>query len=176
VPTVADDPLQLDQGTIALWFQADSLGGTKGLLSKDAGGYGDGGHLMLYLDGGQVALRMQDTGTTYTLHSGAGTVQAGAATHVAFSFGDGGARLYLDGVLVGSDPYTGGLAGNLEPLLLGALGWKSNPGAGDNLEGFFAGVIDEVAIFGAQLDAASIAQLYDAGLGALIDDGTTLAA
>ena len=60
------------------------------------------------------------------------------------------------------------------------IAWVSSDGAADNLEAFFDGVIDEVAVFDQALGAQQIAALYDAGvpggLQNLVDDGSTAAA
>jgi acyl-CoA thioesterase-1 len=178
-PTLVADPLQLDQGTISLWVAADDTDGRQGLLSRDSDGLGDG-HMSLYLDGSAVVLQLQDSATTYSLSSGPSGLQAGDPAHIAFSFGAGGARLYLDGQQVDSDPYAGGLAGNEQPLVIGALAWASSAGAADNLEAFFDGVIDEVAVFDQALSAQQVAALYDAGVASpalsLVDDGSAQAA
>ncbi len=181
VPTVGDpvaDPFQLTAGTFALWFQPDHLSGQQGLLSRDAGGYGDGGHMTLYLDGGGVNLRLQDTSMTHQLASARDAVRVGEPNHVAFSFGSEGAKLYLNGLLVDADGYAGGLAGNTEPLVVGALAWGSGTGQANNLQGFFDGVIDEIAVFDRVLDTDTVLALYDAGVGAgggldtLVDNGS----
>lgn len=83
------------------------------------------------------------------------------------TFGSGGLELYLDGALVASNSYTGGLIGNEEPLVIGARSWKSNAGLADNLEGFFQGTIDELAIFDVALDSGTIATLHAAGAATL---------
>jgi hypothetical protein len=166
-PDSAGDPLQLADGTISLWFAADDLTGQQGLLSKDAGNFGDGGHISIGLDGNALNLRLQSTAASYELTSGTGAVTVGDAHHIAVTFGGTGLKLYLDGTLVASDGYTGGLVGNEEPLVLGARTWKSNAGLADNLEGFFDGTIDELAIFDVALDANTIAGLHDAGAASL---------
>jgi lysophospholipase L1-like esterase len=178
--TVVADPFQLDQGTMTLWVAADHTSGLQGLLSRDSQGYDGGGHMSLYLEGGDVVLRLQDTDTTYYLRSGPNALQAGDPTQIAFSFGPDGARLYLNGQEVDRDGYGGGLSGNEEPLVIGALAWLSSDRAADNLEAFFDGVIDEVAVFDQALTAQQIAGLYDAGVGSavqnLVDDGGAQAA
>jgi hypothetical protein len=177
--TLVADPLQLDQGTISLWVAADDTDGRQGLLSRDLQGLGDG-HMSLYLEGGTVVLQLQDSATIYSLSSGPNGLQAGDPAHIAFSFGAGGTRLYLDGQEVDSDPYAGGLAGNEQPLVIGALAWASSAGAADNLEAFFDGVIDEVAMFDQALSAQQVAALYDARVASptlnLVEDGSAQAA
>lgn len=176
-PTVTTDPLRIAEGTVSLWLQADDTSGRQGLLSKDASGYGDGGHMGLYLDGSELALRLQTTSETVTLHSGANAVLANEPTHVAFSFDEGGARLYLDDVLVDSASFAfdGGLTANANPLVIGAMNWRSSEGSTDNLDSFFAGKIDEVAVFDQVLPQATIASFHDTGLETLVDPGPAIA-
>jgi hypothetical protein len=50
----------LDQGAVVLDFTADRLNGDQGLISKDAKGFGNGGHLAIWLDEGKVVARLQD--------------------------------------------------------------------------------------------------------------------
>jgi hypothetical protein len=153
----------LDQGVVVLDFTADRLKGAQGLLSKDAKGYLDGGHLTIWLDGGKVVVRLQDKKSDYVVQSPSNTVKRGVPTRLALAFGPGGMKLYVDGKMVGSNAYQGGLQGNQEPLVIGARDWKSSPGAADNLEAFFAGTIGALALYGRSLDAPAIAALGPAG-------------
>lgn len=157
------DPLALAQGTVSLWFAADDLSGRQGLLSKDAAGYGEGGDVSLYLEGDQLVLRLQDADSSHVLRSAEGAVTAGEAHHVAFTFGAGGAGLWLDGAEVARSAYTGGLESNGEPLVLGALAWSSDRGTLSEIGDHFDGRLDEVAVFDGQLTHEAIALL--AGLG-----------
>jgi hypothetical protein len=64
--------------------------------------------------------------------------------------------------------------------VIGALAWASSASAADNLEAFFGGVIDEVAVFDQALSAQQVAALYDAGVASptlnLVEDGSAQAA
>lgn len=153
----------LDSGTLQLWFNTDSAGQTQTLFSKDADRFGTGGHLSGWLEDGEVIIRLQSEGESHTIRAGA--IQAGEWTHLAFSWGEGGMALYLDGVLVGTDRYTGGLAGNQEPLVFGASQRRSSEKTADNLEDFFDGRIDEISLHDEALTASEIAAL------AAVEDG-----
>jgi Concanavalin A-like lectin/glucanases superfamily len=153
----------LEQGVVVLDFTADRLKGAQGLLSKDAKGNLDGGHLTIWLDEGKVVVRLQDQKSEYVVQSPAKTVKKGVPTRLALAFGPGGVKLYVDGNVAGSHAYQGGLQGNQEPLVIGARDWKSSPGAADNLEAFFAGTIGALALYGRSLDAPAIAALGPAG-------------
>jgi hypothetical protein len=150
-----DASLELDQGTVALTFTADQVSGTQCLFSKDSKGFDDGGHLSIWLTDGQVVARLQDTSKSYKLSSDPGAIKAGAASQVAVSFGDEGFRLYVGEELVAQSHYTGGIAQNSEPIVLGASAAQSSDGKADNLKHFFGGTISELAVYDEQLHANS---------------------
>jgi Ca2+-binding RTX toxin-like protein len=110
------------------------------------------GDIEIQLVGNQVAVGMQNASTTFGVQGG--TVTRSEATHVVFKFGAAGMELYVDGALVGSNPFTGGLIGNLEELGIGAR-------ADGTLA--FDGVIDEVAVYDRALTVGEIQQLFDGG-------------
>ena len=150
-------------GTLVLDFTADRLKGVQGLLSKDAKGFVDGGHLGIWLDEGTVVVRLQDRKSDHVVQSPAKAVRQGVPTRLALAFGPGGMRLHLDGKVVGSNAYAGGLLGTQEPLVIGARDWTSGPRAADNLDAFFAGTISRLTLYGRPLDAPAIAALGPAG-------------
>ena len=168
---IAHDPSYLlDDGSVQLWLNTDSTGSNQALFSKDSNSFDTGGHLTLrVLPSGQLEARLQSTTTTYSLTS-TGTVTAGIWHHVALTFGSNGMVLYLDGQEVATDSYTGGLGttsggiGNFEPVAIGASTTLSGNLVVTPLADFFDGLIDEVAIFGSQLNADAIQDLYAAGL------------
>ena len=121
----------LDQGIVLLDFTADRLKGAQGLISKDAKGNLDGGHLVIWLDEGTVVARLQDKKSNYFLQSPTKVVKKGATTLIALSFGPCWMKLYLDGKMVASNAYPGGLRGNQEPLVIGARDWESSPRAAE---------------------------------------------
>ncbi len=166
---IPHDPSYLvDEGTIQLWFNADAPanGDLQHLFSKDSSGYDTGGHLSIYLDAtGRLEVRLQSASSDYVVNSAA-AVSGGTWHHVALSFGTNGMELYLDGALIDTNAYTGGLGtssggtGNYEPIAIGAGTQTSGNLTIAPVDQFFAGSIDEVAIIGSQLDATTIQQLY----------------
>ncbi len=159
-----ESDMLLDNGTVHLRFNADSVSGTQGLLSKDSRDYDDGGHLTVWVKNGEVELRLQSTTSSYTLRSNV-NIQAGEWNDVAISFGSEGLQLFVNGQLADTDAYTGGLgsnsggSGNEEPIVIGANAWTSSDLSANNLRDFFRGSIAEVEIFGDQLGADQIAAL-----------------
>ena len=160
----------LDNGTIQLWFNADTVGTKQSLFSKDHNTFGTGGHLSIWLtDSGTLQVRLQDTAISHYVESSS-IVTTGQWHHVAFSFGANGMELYLDGKIIDVNGYTGGLGttsggtGNIESIVLGTTNSKSTQGTVDNLVNYFQGAIDEVSITGNQLNGELIKDIYASGV------------
>jgi VCBS repeat-containing protein len=147
-----DPSFELDQGTVSLRFTADHVTGKQGLFSKDSLDFDDGGHLSVWLEDGQVVARLQSDSESYHLRSAPGAVTAGEQIEVAVSFGDEGFRLYVGGELVDQSSYTGGIAANQEPLVVGADAQRSGDGTAAPLSDFFAGTIHDLAVYDQQLE------------------------
>ena len=168
---IADDPSYLiDEGAIQLWFNTSDVTQDAYLFSKDASGTVSGGHVQIGLNAAShVIVRLQDTATSYNVESTT-ALTANEWHHVVFTFGSGGMQLYVDGQLVDTDAYTGGLGtssggtGNIEPIVIGASSATSVSGTGNPTTDHFGGRIDEVAMFGAELTAEQIRELYGAAL------------
>lgn len=158
-----NDVFLLDEGTFAFWFKTTNAIVTQGMLAKDSSGYDTGGHLRIRISNGKVLVRFQSAVADNNLESG--SISSGTWYHVAFTFGAGGMKLYANGVLVDSDPYTGGMgstsggAGNFEPIAFGVDAYSS----GDlTLSGWtdpFSGLIDEVYAFSRELTQTEIQSL-----------------
>jgi Ca2+-binding RTX toxin-like protein len=96
------------------------------------------------------------------------SVIAGQWHHVAITFGSSGMVMYLDGVQVATNAYTGGIGnGDNEPITIGAsqryAGTEGQAISGE-LDRFFDGQIAEVALYDRALSATDLAVLADAGI------------
>lgn len=162
--SVPDSPdFDLANGSVQVWFNADDITGSQALVSRDASGQNESGHMKIWLDGDDLMARIQDgLGNTYTL-SAADVVSQDVWHQVTFSFGADGAKLYLDGNLVDSDAYTGGIDGNNNPWAIGVSTSSSTDGNLDNLGGHFDGQMAEFALYDTQLSADDISDIYGAG-------------
>ncbi|MCE5276647.1 MAG: LamG-like jellyroll fold domain-containing protein [Planctomycetaceae bacterium] len=153
---------QVANGTFVLWFKPTTLPQTAALFSKN------NNKEQAYDD--QFEIRLDNQGrvgaefTRYRIAHGlsGGTVQLNQWHCVAVTFGSGGMKLYVDGVLVASNSYTGGLQGNADPIILGASASSSPVWQGWPLRDYFRGQIDEVAMFTTVKSAQQIQQIYDA--------------
>ncbi|MEL6619456.1 MAG: LamG-like jellyroll fold domain-containing protein [Pseudomonadota bacterium] len=151
------DTLNLASGTIAMSFTANALGMTQALLTKDASGYGPGGHLSVYVqEDGDLVVRLQDETRSHYLEVDAG-VMAGKRYDLAVGFGADGLQMYLNGALVAYDTELAfGLDTNTEALIIGAAGWNNTPGQVNNVHSHFNGTIEDVMVFDSQVDANAI--------------------
>ena len=129
--------------------------------------------MIRYLGGGPdsgapdnaIQVRLQDGASSYYVWSDA-TINDNNWHHVALSFGADGMALYVDGELQstnGTNAYTGGINGNDEPIVLGANAWNSGTDTAFPLVQYLDGAMDEFALFGTQLAAEDIYNLYATG-------------
>ena len=142
---------QLPAGTVSFWFMPTTTGIEQGLVSKDAGGNGTGGHMSIYYDAdGSVRARLQSNNQTYEISSL--PVTANVWHQVSFNFGGNeGMTLYVDDIEAGKDPYTGGLLNNLEPLAIGVSTDTSAAGSIAPINKPFTGQITMVQFYNRQL-------------------------
>jgi hypothetical protein len=90
----------------------------QGVWSRDASGFGTGGHLSVHLRNGSVEARIQSEDDSYQIQW---PVVRGTLNQVAVEFGDDtGFRLHVNGSLVMEDAYSGGTVGNQNDLVVGA--------------------------------------------------------
>jgi hypothetical protein len=166
--------LHLANGTIEFWFWprfANSTVGTQTLFSKGAAG-----------DPNSLTISIQNEDLVVTL--GGHTIMTGplisaqtAWYNLAFSFGSGGMQLYLNGVLVGQNSYTGGLALNHDDITLGGSDASNKPGttAKVGTTNYYSGLIDEVGIYNTQLPAPQVQNVMQKGAnGANNPNGATI--
>jgi hypothetical protein len=163
---VAHAPVfEVAQGTIQLWFRTDDAGEKQTLFAKDRNGNGSG-QLAIWLDNRDLKVKLETGSSTRTIDTN-GTVFNNPVSsnrwyQLTFTFGPAGMKLYLDGVLVGSNSYTGGLTGNRQPIVIGGSNGTNTNDSGDlsrlRITDPFDGYIDEVAFYGTALSADQIAQ------------------
>lgn len=146
------DHMLADNGEVQLQFTTTNARAKQGLFSKDGRTFLDGGHLSIWLQNQSIHVRMQSTNESYTLQSEP-VIQSHREYAMALRFGANGLQLSLDGQLVASHPYAGGMAatsggsGNMQPVIIGALATHSSAEGNDNLRDFFRGSIKNAAFF-----------------------------
>ena len=138
---IADDPSQqLADGRIGLTFSVTDAEPRQALFSKDNSGFDDGGHITAYVQSGRLIVRLQSGEASHYVRSARGAIAAGVEYDMEVRFGSGGLRLLIDGQLVDTDAYTGGLVGNTNPIAIGANIWSAREEA-DRVDDLLAGTI-----------------------------------
>jgi len=158
--------LSPDRGSVVVWFRCPDTNDEQGILAKAVKDRLNGGHLSLWLNSRKINYQLQSVSSDFRIE--AGGLQDGRWHHVVATFGSPGMRLYLDGTLVGSDSYAGGLGassggtGNAEPLIIGLRADKTeNPFT--KIEKPLRGQVSDVAFFDFVLTSDDARSLYDAG-------------
>jgi hypothetical protein len=142
--------------SLEIWFKGPGSGKLLGYGSNQVqlSGYAD---RLLYVDSsGRLAFGMyDDTRARHVVHSTV-RVDDDQWHHGVATFGSGGMRLYLDGVQVYADPvvrptfdYDGAWQVGGDRL----TGWPANPSSS-----WYAGTVDEMAVYLRELDASTVAQ------------------
>ena len=186
IPNSSD--FDLSEGTLHAWFKVDAFDGTDHtILSMDSSGT-DTGSMYLAVDSNRQDLEFYiedsagpSTGygnNSHVINSASGSITAGVWHQVSVTFGPDGISMYLDGNLVASDSYTGGI-GNTddEPITIGASQRNAateGQAVSSELDRFFDGQIAEVAIFDNALSQSEINALIDSGLNAVELDGSNV--
>jgi len=156
-----DPLLALAAGTYSVKFNASDVSGVHTIFSKDANGYGAGGHLTSYIKDGVLQLRFQSDGKSEYLKLG--SVEVGREYNLSVSFGDDGLKAYIDGIFAGAKAgFKQTMEVNQESLVLGASAMhRYDSSQAANYE--FAGTITDFAIYGEQLNSWDLAILSGNG-------------
>jgi len=144
-------------GTIAAWVlltnRTTASFSYQSIMAMDSGG-NSRLIMMIYTGGGGQVLAVADrdsAGSELTGLNAGGTVPVGVWTHVAYTWGADGHRLYFNGAETGSNASTRPIP---DPTVMG-LCHLGSAAAGHQLRG----VLDEFRIYGAQLSATEVAAL-----------------
>ncbi len=158
------DSFLLNEGTLSFWFKDTGAQRKAGLISKDSKNYDTGGHLTAMTDGMGLSIRLQSASESYYVTSP--SISLDQWYHAAFTFGGEGMHLYLNGSLVDSNVYPGGMGstsgglGNLEPFVFGSSARHSDDLSATPLRDYYSGLLDDVAIYGRALDGTEIRHIY----------------
>jgi Concanavalin A-like lectin/glucanases superfamily len=108
----------------------------------------------LQFNGPRLEFTIIQSGTRRRLQTPTGAIAAGGTYHVVGTFDGVTQRLYVNGVQVASVALSGSATVTTAPLVIGSWNGSSE---------FFAGTIDEPAVYGTVLSAAQVAGHYRAG-------------
>ena len=110
----------------------------------------------LQFNGPQLEFTTMVNGARRRVQAPAGAVTAGGTYHVVGTYDGSTQRLYVNGSQVASASYPGPMGVNTNRVVLGS--W-------DTASEFFAGAIDEVAVYAKALTAAQVANHFSVGGG-----------
>ncbi len=159
-----ENAFKQNYATIAFTFATDDASQKQGLISKDARGYGDGGHMTIFIKKRRIYVRLQSTVKSFTIRSP--KIQSNVAYDVAFTYGRYGMNLYVNGDRVAHRNYRGGMgatrhgSGNTEDFVIGADASRSNEGENDNLRWFFQGTMEDIRFVDEELRGDQIDLLF----------------
>jgi len=149
--------------TIELWLKADQLTANadwKGLVTK-----GNSSWRLMAASSAKTVYWAVD-GASPADMAGTRNVNDGQWHHVAAVYDGARMFLYVDGTLDVSQPATGSIAQNNDPVCIGADSKAFVPSCGCNKPGyFFNGLVDEVSIYNRALTTSEIQADYEAGKG-----------
>jgi hypothetical protein len=170
--TIPDSPAwDLSRGSIDVWVRApaDGAGAFAGILTRDAEGTTQGGHVALFIEpDGTVWARLQRNAAQVAYRCADAPIAAGEWGRVTVNFGPPDLELLVDGsvqgratplasasgtdVRCGEQRMNDGIAGNDNPWILGGNGARAPEGAGEPVTDFFrGGAIDELRISASRL-------------------------
>lgn len=170
---IDDDAIyDLDTATLTITFTVDDLDGTdsgtnvldrslQALFSRDAKGFGEGGHIGAWVDGdGSVLIRHQTATESFVIDTDPGVVMAGVETTLVYTVDPNqGGQLFVEDAsgltLLGSIEAGVTLNGNNEPWTLGVSRVSSNSGAENKLRHHLEGSIAAFVIEGETSESPS---------------------
>ncbi|MEL7045096.1 MAG: LamG-like jellyroll fold domain-containing protein, partial [Pseudomonadota bacterium] len=170
----------LVSGTLAFSFTVNSIGELQTLVSKDASGWEDGGHLTVEVSNrGQVEVRFQgDNGDGFeNIYLKSDAIEAGQTYDLAFSFTPEGTSLYLNGELVDRDEgFAAGISANDESLVVGASTTTRTSGELNKLKEFLDGEVSDLVLLDRALTPGEVLFLAQNALEIETSSEATLAA
>ena len=175
VAVAHDAVFEVADGSIQLWFNTRDANDAQTLFAKDQDGSNSG--LEISLDNRDLSVSMEGAHGSYVIDTNHtafdNPVKSNTWYQLTFTFGGGGMKLYLNGALIGSNAYTGGLLANRAPIVIGGSDADNRSVSSDlsklKITRPFDGYIDEVAFFNVALSPEQIAQSRQRGAMGVID-------
>jgi hypothetical protein len=145
--------------TVSAWVWADARPVWASVAKNWPGGNASHFHLGLTDTAGDLSNYIRQNNADYGLRENV-LFPIGSWQHVAFTLDATTERLYRNGALVASAPYSGSVpAPTFAPLAIGAKVYNG----GASVDSFWQGKIDELAVWNRALSAAEIAGLASPG-------------
>lgn len=151
-----DPILNVAAATLTMTFSVNDLTqGMKTLLSKDAKGYEDGGHLTVWVNGTHLQSRIQTADGSEKINKW-NVLEAGRDYALAYTFDGTQAQLYLDGTLLGSVATSADWTQNDEEIAIGANIWARDDRRPEWVDDVFDGSIQNVKLYDRVLNEAEL--------------------
>jgi hypothetical protein len=139
-----DSDMALQEGSIGLTFNADTVSGNRGLISKGAAGMAD--DFSAWIQNGNLVVCFENEAGNTSRITAKG-VTANVDHDLLISFEDGKIQVWLDNSLVGTSNFDFDLSGNREALVIGGVNGQSDRGSINKVSSFFDGTISDVAVY-----------------------------
>lgn len=151
-----DKAMGVDTGSIHLSFNADTVSGSRGIISKGATGYDDDFSVWIK-DGKLILCAENDQGQQISLSTTG--IKANTDYDLLITFDEGKVKLWLDNTQVGEANFDLDLSGNSEYLVLGGVNGQSARGTTNRVSSFFDGTLSELSIYDSVLTPTEFATL-----------------
>jgi len=156
--------IDTDKGTIAMWVKLDAMSSSGHIIKATSGN--DNNYINIFWHNGNAEIRFvyRADSTTKRVDSDQASLENdGNWHHIAMTWVKTGATAgtligYVDGSAVSEEATTGLTAFDAATSVMD-IGRNAHSGAA-----YFAGDIDEVAIFNATLSASNVSELYNSGV------------
>ncbi|MEO1542637.1 MAG: hypothetical protein AAFR75_01235, partial [Pseudomonadota bacterium] len=153
IEEASTDALKLEDGKISFGFNADTVNGMQGLVSRDAKHVDEeGGHFTSYIEDGTLYVRFQDADDEHVFTKSG--IRSGQDYEVQAEFGDGTVAAWVNGEAIGNGALDYDWLDTEEYLQVGANGWASQSGSA-GYTGAFDGTITDLVIEAKHNEAGS---------------------
>lgn len=139
-----------DAFTITAWINSNNNSGPKGIVNDSQLSY----YFKIHNDSDKLRIELTNSSGNIVELEGNTSIPLDTWTFVAVTFGNGFAKLYVDGELDSQVSVSGNLESGGDPILVGTNG----EGSGESFSGF----IDELRIYNITLNDESIKKLFTA--------------
>lgn len=151
-----DADLSIDTGSIHLSFNADTVSGSRGIISKGGAGYDD--DFSAWIQNGKLILCFEnDQGQQVTLSKTG--IKAHTDYDLLITFDEDKVKVWLDNTQIGEAKFDLDLSGNSESLVLGGMNGQSTRGTINKVASFFDGTISELSVYDSVLTPSEFATL-----------------
>ncbi len=161
-----DDDMEIDEGAISLTFNADTVAGNRGIISKGAAGNRD--DFSAWIKNGKLIVAFEN-GKDFIAITKSG-IKANTDYDLLVSFDNDMVQVWLDNTLVGQRAFDIDLSDNSEALVIGGVNGHSARGTTNKVHSFFDGTISNVAIYDEALTPSELAALDDDVHSRTLDD------